>query len=112
MLKIKITDIINSKNAVSHGFGIKVYEHIHPFLLNKQPVTLSFVGLKNVTSGFANASIGKLFLSHKSASELLNFEGLNKNIIWQEKVQDAINLATNPEKIEKQNNAISELLYS
>jgi len=59
---------------------------------------LSFIGLKNITSGFANASIGKLFLSHKKASELIKFEGLDKNTIWQENIQDAINLAATPEK--------------
>ena len=72
---------------------------------------MSFIGLKNITSGFANASIGKLFLSHKKASELIKFEGLDKNTIWQENIQDAINLAATPEKIEKQNKAISELIY-
>lgn len=112
MLKIQIVDIINSKNAITHSFGLQVFEQVLPLLKNGVSVILSFAGLRNVTSGFVNASVGKLYLEIGNASDLLVFEGLDEKEIWKEKVNSAILLASNPEKISIQNNAISELLYS
>ncbi len=112
MISINILDIIKSQNAVTHNFGIQVYEVISPLLSNNTPVCLSFDGLKNITSGFANASIGKLYMDFSKAGELLKLEGVEKNVIWQEKVNNAIYLATNQEDIKLQNEAISELLSS
>jgi hypothetical protein len=112
MEELKIIDIINSQNAILHDFGIKVYDRIKHYLQKKQKVLLSFEGLKNVTSGFCNASIGKLYLQFPEAEELIQFKGLENHSIWQEKVNSAINLAKNPKKITLQNNAISELLTS
>lgn len=112
MEELKIIEIINSPNAILHDFGIQVYERTKLFLQENQTVLLSFEGLKNVTSGFCNASIGKLYLDFPKAEGLLQIQGLEKHSIWQEKVSSAIDLAKNPKKITIQNNAISELLTS
>lgn len=112
MKSFNIIDIINSPNAVTHTFGIKVYEVIYPLLKERSQVKISFNGLRNVTSGFTNASIGKIYIEFPWASECLTLEGVETNKIWEEKVRNAINLATNQDKIKLQNEAISELLTS
>jgi|NGEPerStandDraft_6_1074524.scaffolds.fasta_scaffold149659_2 hypothetical protein len=112
MKELKIIDIINTQNAILHEFGLQVYDRIKPLLQANENVLLSFEGLKNVTSGFSNASIGKLFCDFKNADQLIQLSGLEGHPLWQEKVNNAITLAKNPEIIRLQNNAISELLIS
>lgn len=112
MIKVNISEIINTKNAILHKFGLEVYSIVKPYLESNKEVCISFKGLKNITSGFCNASVGKLFLEFKNAKELLSFEGIESNTLWNEKVQSAILLANNPKEIEIRNNAISELLTS
>lgn len=109
---LKIIEIINTPNAILNSFGLKVYEIASQSISNNQPIVLSFQGLKNITSAFCNASIGKIYLTFPNASNLLSFEGLEQNSMWSEKVQDSIDLALNPEKIKQQNQAISDLLCS
>lgn len=112
MMLISIIDIIKTPNAVTHNFGIQVYDALLPHIKAKIPVTLSFRGLRNVTSGFANASVGKIYLDYPYAKDILTLEGVEENQIWKEKVSNAIYLATNEDKIRLQNEAISELLIS
>jgi hypothetical protein len=112
MTVLKIIDIINTPNAILHSFGLKVFEVASESISKNQSVVISFQGLKNITSAFCNASIGKLYLSFPKTSELLFFEGLENNTLWKEKVQSSIELALNPEKREQQNQAISDLLFS
>ena len=112
MQEIKILDVIKTRNAILHDFGIKVFNVIKPILESNEEVCISFNGLKNVTSGFCNASIGKLFLEIEQAGKLIKIKGLEGHDIWQDKVSDAINLAKNPERLRILNDAISELLIS
>jgi hypothetical protein len=110
MKEIQIIDIINTRNAILHEFGIRVYEAAKPYLEANQSILLSFEGLKNVTSGFCNASIGKLYLEYPDA--IINLKGVEGHSIWNDKINDAIMLAKNPEIATIQNNAISDLLTS
>ena len=112
MKEIKIVDIIGTPNAILHNFGLKIYDILKPLISQNIPVTLSFESLKNVTSGFCNASIGKIYFEYNNAATLLIIKGAEKNPMWQEKIQDSINLATNPDKMRIQDEAISEILFS
>lgn len=112
MKELTILEIIGTRNAILHEFGIKVYKIAKSFLESNEPVCISFFGLKNVTSGFCNASVGKLYLEFPNAESLVHLKGLEGQRIWTVKVKDAIMLAKNPEKARIQNNAISELLAS
>jgi hypothetical protein len=112
MREIKIIDIIGTPNAILHNFGLKIYDVLKPYISQNIPVVLSFDSMKNVTSGFCNASIGKIYSEFRNASSLLNIKGAEHNSIWQEKIQDSITLATNPDKIRLQDEAVSDLLYS
>ena len=110
--EIKILDVIGTPNAILHNFGLKIYQELIPYISQNKPIALSFDSIKNVTSGFCNASIGKIYLEFANASSLLIIKGADHNPIWLEKIKDSINLATNPEKIKIQDQAISDLLLS
>jgi hypothetical protein len=106
---IQISQIINSQNASIHKYGLKVYEEIKKQLVNKVHVKLSFEGLNNVTSGFCNAAIGKIYVEFSDiADKFLECTHVTKDI-WQEKIQSAINLVQNPEKLKIYDTAIEEL---
>lgn len=104
---INIIDIIKTPNAIIHKYGISIYNIIKPYLEKNEQVTLSFKGLKNVTSGFCNASIGKLYSEFPKAKDLLHLSSL-ENYLWKEKVESAISLAKNPYVSEIYTSAISE----
>jgi len=111
MIKIKVLDIIKTKNAILHKFGLQVYEHVKPYLQNNQKISLSFEGIDKITSGFSNASVGRLFMDYPNAGNLIELEGL-KHIdpAYRDKIKDAINLAKDENnKIKLKNKAISDL---
>lgn len=107
-MTIKILDIIKTPNAILHSFGLKVFEEITPYLEKNIKIELSFSGLKNVNSAFCNASVGKVYFDFSSVAHNLILTDVY-NPLWQEKIDDAILLASKPEKIKTQNEAISEL---
>ena len=104
----EIVQIIGTKNAITHNFGLKVYDVLFPLLQSGVSVNLSFKGIKNVSSGFCNASIGKLFAEIPSTKELLSFTDIS-NSIWQDKISEAIALVSNPDLLTINDSAISEL---
>src|SRR6266487_616811 len=96
---INIADLIGTPNAIIKKFGEKVYQTSLYYIQSNIPVTFDFSGIKNMTSGFCNASIGKLFLDFPhTADNLISFSNLQENSIWKEKVEDSIYLAKNPEE--------------
>ena len=107
MIRINILDIIKTQNAIIHRYGIAVYDVVKQYIDNGKKVILSFEGLKNITSGFCNASIGKLYSEFSETQDLLSFEKLD-NYLWKEKVKDAIFLAENPDVSEIYASAVSE----
>lgn len=109
MRQINIIDIIQNPNAIIHKYGIMVYNVVKEYIVKDKNIVLSFKGLKNLTSGFCNASIGKLYLDYpQKASRLISFDDLD-NDVWIEKIKDAIHLAENPEVSESYAKNISEL---
>ena len=112
MKTLIIRDIIKTRNAILHKFGLEVYSKVKALIASGEKVTLSFDGLKNVTSGFCNASVGRIYAEYTNANELLFLDGIDQNPIWKEKIDNAIALAKKPDIIDKRNNAISELLKS
>ena len=109
MEKLIIKDIIGTQNAILHKFGLQVFNSASQFISKDSPIILSFNGLKNITSAFCNASIGKLYLDFPKTKELLYIEGVEENSIWQDKINDAINLATNPDLLKINESCIDEL---
>lgn len=107
---INITKVIGTPNAIIKKFGEQLYLTALPYITNNTPFTLDFSDIRNLTSGFCNASIGKLFLDFPEAtSQLLSYSNLDANSLWKEKVEDAIYLAKNPEESKLYDSAIASL---
>jgi hypothetical protein len=94
---INILDEIGTHNAIIKKFGETIHKLAYSYLKSNNSILLDFDGITNLTSGFCNASIGKLYLDFPiTAENLIHFTNLN-NKLWEEKIDDAINLAKNPE---------------
>jgi len=105
---INISEVIGTPNAISQKFGEIVYSRAVTFIKNKESVVFDFGGIKNLTSGFCNASIGRLFLEFPLAGNLIHFCHLD-NSLWKEKVDNSIHLATNPEESKLYDSALASL---
>lgn len=107
---INISSLIGTPNAIIQKFGEILYTEAVPYINNNSLVTFDFDGIRNLTSGFCNASIGRLFLEFPStADSLLHFINLNENSLWKEKVEDSIRLAKNPEESRLYDSALASL---
>jgi hypothetical protein len=107
---INISEVIGTPNAIIQKFGENFYNEVYPLFKSDSPIVIDFNGLSNLTSGFCNASIGRLFSEDfEKASMLISFNSLSDNPIWVEKVSDAIELAKNPSKSKQIDVAISSL---
>lgn len=110
MKRVSIIEIINTPNAIIKKFGEHLYLTLLPQIKLNQPVCIDFKGLNNLTSGFCNASIGRLYFEFPSTAPILiSFDNLSNNEIWSEKVNDAIYLAKNPNKAQLQDSALALL---
>jgi hypothetical protein len=110
-MTIKILDIINTPNAILHEFGLKVYDQAKPALIRGEEVKLSFENLRNVTSLFCNASIGKLYMEFPDkAPNLLKVENIT-NEYWWESIGEAIELAQDLKRSNARKEAISDLFH-
>ena len=110
MKNISIINIIGTSNAIIQAFGINVYNEILPYVNKNEDITIDFTGISNITSGFCNASIGKLYLDFPNYSPArIKIIGLTDNHIAIEKIQSAIDLATKPELSALNNKIISDL---
>jgi hypothetical protein len=110
MNEIKILEVIGTPNAILHRHGLLVFEKSAFFLSANEQFTLSFEGLKNITSGFCNASVGKLVTAFgDKLGRLMVIKGLDHKLDWMEKIEEAIQLAKDPARMKRQNDAIAEL---
>ncbi len=106
--QIHITEVIQTRNAILHNLGLRVFEAVKGHLKNNELIVLDFSDVKNLTSGFLNASIGKLYRAFpEKAEKLLQIKEVPEN--YKEKVADAIQLAKHPEQAEALDSAISQL---
>ena len=110
MTTIDIADLIGTPNAILQKFGLQVYEEVKRITSNGQAVTLRFDGLSNATSGFFHASIGNLCRDLAGDyNQLISVQGLTAHTLWQEKYDDALALAGNPNKAREIDESISAL---
>lgn len=108
---INVTDAIGTPNAILHSFGMTVYDTAKPLVAENKPVVIDFNGVRNLTSAFLHASIGNLMTVNPNSVNLVTVNGL-ANPEWNEKLQDAINLALNPEKKDTLTSELDELFNS
>jgi hypothetical protein len=79
-MKIKIFDEIGFRCIVKDQ-GQRIYDEIHPLLLDGQTVTLDFNGVKQFASPFFNFAIGQLLKDIKK-------EDLDKRLIFENLIPD------------------------
>lgn len=109
-VRINIAEQIGTSNAIIQNLGNQIFEAASSFVKSGKSIILDFDGVKNLTSGFCNASIGQLYSTFPSlSSEKIIIENVDKSSIWYEKIQDSIILAQNPEKADIIDNAILAL---
>ncbi len=104
---ISVIDAIGTPNAILHSFGMKVYDTAKAAVQENKPVVIDFHGVRNLTSAFLHASIGNL-VSVSPSPNLVQFTGLD-NQHWEEKLQEAIKLATDPKQQEVIESALDTL---
>lgn len=109
MNTLNISNSINTPNAILHSFGYAVFQKAQAILNNGNILILDFHGLKNVTSAFLHASVGNLvtFLGN-TYEKRVHIQGIS-DPIWQEKINEAIELAKNPDYITEHEQAIALL---
>ncbi len=80
MMTFNIFDI-TGEYATDSDSGQEVYEHIHPQLLESQPVVLDFSGVEVFASPFFNFAIGQLLsdILPEHLNTLLKIENLSPN---------------------------------
>ncbi|MDB4918792.1 STAS-like domain-containing protein [Mucilaginibacter sp.] len=61
-MQISVFEILNSANAMFHEDGLKLHGAIMTALMDQESVTVSFEGIKVLTTQFLNASFGKLIV--------------------------------------------------
>lgn len=66
MDSIRITDITQSKRAISAIDGDKVFDKIQAAFEHETPITIDFEGIDLTITAFLNASIGKLYSKYSS----------------------------------------------
>lgn len=67
------------ENCLTISAGQKIYDLIHPRLLNGEPVELDFVGAKRIASPFLNFAIAQLLsdIRLEALERLLKISNLN-----------------------------------
>ncbi len=72
---IRIVEMIDSSSLVDVGDAQKIFRVISKNLRNKNHVTMSFAGVDQIITAFANAAIGQLYskFSEETIRELITF---------------------------------------
>ena len=111
MKTLKIKTIIKSVNAIGNYQAILITTELEKYFIKNEPVILSFEGLKNVSSAFILHIIVNSYLDFPNSENLFTFVDV-KEYIWKIKIQDAIDLAKDPERLALRNKLIEDLMNS
>jgi hypothetical protein len=102
---LSIYQIVGNEICVEADDGVKVYDKIKVFLVQKKPVILSFLNVKMLTSAFLNTAIGQLYKdnSENDIKSLLSVKDLSSDYVQllERVVKNAKQFYENPEKMEK-----------
>lgn len=79
MPEIPIVQIISSSSLVDVDDAQKVFKLISKSLRKKEPVTVSFAGVEQIITAFANAAIGQLYsrFSEETIRELITLSDMD-----------------------------------
>lgn len=93
MIILKVYDIIGTSNAILHSIGLKLYEELYGEIKKTDKIVLDFDHIDNVTSGFCNASLGKLALEFNNLKDIIETKNVN-NPLFDTKIKNALNSNT------------------
>lgn len=102
-MKLIIKDIIKTENAILQRYGKLVFDELQT---PNDILELSFLGITQVTSGFCNSLIQKLYINYP------NINIIYSNVInddWYKLFVDAKELGLDPVKRYKFNKIINSL---
>lgn len=111
---VNVIDIIGSTSAVSPRAGLKAYDFVVSEISKHHALHVNFEGVQDLTSAFCNSFIGKLYMNFdtKVLSEMLYINGIDKENIWYNKVQNAINLGSNEHARTLHNSNLNDIIES
>jgi hypothetical protein len=89
MTNLKIKEIIGSSNAILRSSGISLYNIISKEIKNDSKLIVDFSEIDNLTSGFCNASFGKLAMEIENFSDLITLKNIS-NSIFEEKINNSL----------------------
>ena len=96
VMKLSVSQILNSESAIFHDEGLKVYDEIHKYVTNGEIVELSFLGISTCSTQFMNACIGKMYLVYsRQADDLLKTIDFDQMPLFESKLKDVIENALN-----------------
>ena len=96
VMKLSVSQILNSESAIFHDEGLRVYDEIHKYVTNGEIVELSFLGISTCSTQFMNACIGKIYLEYsKQADNLLKVIDFDQMPLFESKLHDVIENALN-----------------
>lgn len=95
-ISIKVLEAIGTPNAILHSFGMTVFDSAKNLVEENRPVIIDFNGVRNLTSAFLHASVGNLVTLTPNSGNLVKVLGLD-DPDWQQKLEEAIKLARDPE---------------
>jgi hypothetical protein len=96
VMKLSVSQILNSESAIFHDEGLKVYDEIHKYVTNGEIVELSFLGISTCSTQFLNACIGKIYLEYsRQADNLLKTIDFDQMPLFESKLNDVIENALN-----------------
>lgn len=80
MVKIRILDIVGSPNLVDTEDGQRVYSAIAKHVEHDEAVEISFLGVEQIITAFANAAIGQLYneFSEQKVSKLVTLTDMDE----------------------------------
>ena len=90
MTNLIIKEIIGSSNAILRSSGASLYEIILSEIKINNKVVIDFTDIENLTSGFCNASFGKLAMELKNVKESIILQNIGSNI-FEQKINNSLN---------------------
>jgi hypothetical protein len=89
MTNLKIKEIIGSSNAILRSSGISLYDVISNEIKSHGKLVVDFSEIDNLTSGFCNASFGRLAMEIDNFRDLIILVNIGNNI-FEEKINNSL----------------------
>lgn len=80
MTNLNIKEIIGSSNAILRSSGASLYDIIISEIKENDKIVIDFSEIDNLTSGFCNASFGKLAMEINNIKDFIVLQNISNNI--------------------------------